>query len=101
MIRRSSGVPPRWTPVFSPLASPLVGAPRVLWTSALGAPVLISFSGSVPAMVVMDVASAAFPMTGVVLAALIVRRHPIRTGIRGARPVAVVPLISTVRPRYQ
>jgi hypothetical protein len=48
-------------------------------------------------MVVMDVASAAFPMTGVVTAALIIRRHPIRIRIRRTRPVAVVPPILTVR----
>src|SRR5580765_8404040 len=85
--------------VRAALASPLVVAPRVLRTSVLVAPVLFALPGLVPAVIVMDVASGAFPVTGVVLVALVVRRHPIRIGIRGVRPVAVVPPILTVRAR--
>src|SRR4029077_12366449 len=83
--------------VRAALASPLVEAPRVLRTSVLIAPVLIALPGLVPAVIVMDIASGAFPVAGVVLVALVVRRHPIRIGIRGVRPVAVVPPILTVR----
>jgi hypothetical protein len=77
------------------LASPLRGATRAARTSFPVAPALISLPGLVPPMVVMNVASAAFPMPSVVLVALIVWRHPIRIRIRGVGPVAVVPSLLT------
>jgi hypothetical protein len=77
------------------LASPLRGATRPARTSFRVAPALVSLPGLIPAMVVMDVASTAFPVPGVVLLALIVWRHPIRIRIGRVGPVTVVPSILT------
>src|SRR5580704_18856061 len=49
--------------------------------------------GSVPAMVMGDVAATAFPATSEILSIDVVRRDPIRAVIRRARPVAVVPRV--------
>jgi len=73
-----------------------VGAAPAARIPLLVAPALIPLPVLVPAMVVMNIAPLTFPMTRVVLAALIVRRHPIRIRIGRVRPVAVVPTILTV-----
>ena len=59
-------------------------------------PPLVSLSGVVPAMVVMDVAARAFPVTGEVLAAVIVRGHPVGAFVRRPRPISVVPDVVAV-----
>src|SRR6476469_491589 len=57
------------------IISPVVGAIRAAFVAA---PMVISLPDLVPAVVVMDLALTAFPVPWVVLAALIVRCHPIR-----------------------
>ena len=78
------------------LTFPVVGAAPAARTPLLVTPALITLPVLVPAMVVMNIAPLAFPMTRVVLAALVVGRHPIRLRIGRVRPVAVVPTIPTV-----
>jgi len=49
----------------------------------------------VPAMVVLESTPVAFPITRVVLAAVIPRTNPARAGIRRPRPIALVPPVTT------
>jgi hypothetical protein len=55
---------------------------------------LVTTSVSVPAMVVVHDAAASFPTTGEILSAGVIRRHPVRTLVRHARPVAIVPPVA-------
>src|SRR5882724_5509188 len=50
-------------------------------------------TATVPAMVVARLASIAFPVTFIVLLSIVMRHHPLCSGICGTSPISVVPLI--------
>ena len=88
---------PRWRPLsFEPLR-PARRAPRVLRTSVLIAPALISLPGLVPAMVVMDIALGRLPNDRCSTGRPDSTAPPNTHQDRGVRPVAVVPPILTVQ----
>ena len=55
---------------------------------------LVALSGSVPSMVMDEVAAIAFPLTGEISSTDVVRCDPVRALIWRPRPVAVVPLVA-------
>src|SRR5579871_5630542 len=54
---------------------------------------VVALLAGIPAMVVRDVAAAAFPAPGVILSAGVIRLDPIRAGVWRPGPVAVVPRV--------
>src|SRR6478609_3471851 len=51
----------------------------------------VALAASIPLMIVVDGATRTFPASFEVLATIVIRSRPVRSLIRGSRPVAVVP----------
>ena len=83
------GIPREHAPV-----SPRALAAAVVAIVGARSATLVPLSASVPAMVMVDVAAIAFPLTGVILSTDVVRLDPVRALIRRPRPVAVVPRVA-------